>query len=82
MTTVYSYKMSKQEKLLHKAKNNPGGLHFCEFITLMKHCGWILDKIGKKVVTRSGFHQKGTVYLFRTRMEPQKNIKWNNFYCN
>ncbi len=36
--------MSKQEKLLHKAKNNPGGLHFSEFITLMKHCGWILDR--------------------------------------
>lgn len=36
--------MSKQEKLLQKARNNPSGLHFDEFVTLLKGHGWILDR--------------------------------------
>lgn len=46
--TVYSYIMSKKEKLLEKANNNPAGLSIDEFRTLMKHQEWILD------------HQKGS----------------------
>ena len=33
--------MSKSEKLLHKAMNNPAGLNFEEFKTLLLHSGWI-----------------------------------------
>lgn len=40
--------MSKQEKLLEKAKNNPEGLSFEDFQTLMTRHGWVLD------------HQKGS----------------------
>ena len=36
--------MSKQEKLLQKAKNNPAGLHFNEFVSLLKHNNWVLDR--------------------------------------
>lgn len=35
--------MSKHEKLLIKAFNNPSGLSFSEFETLMKRCGWVID---------------------------------------
>jgi len=35
--------MSKKDKLLTKAENNPDGLSFDDFCTLMKHQGWILD---------------------------------------
>ena len=35
--------MSKNEKLLKKAINNPAGLSFSEFETLMLRCGWVLD---------------------------------------
>ncbi|TAK79144.1 MAG: type II toxin-antitoxin system HicA family toxin [Gammaproteobacteria bacterium] len=40
--------MGKQEKLLEKAKNNPNGLSFDDFQTLMRRYGWVLD------------HQKGS----------------------
>lgn len=36
--------MVKKEKLLEKAFNNPKGLSFKEFETLLKNCGWILDR--------------------------------------
>lgn len=53
--TVYSYNisgqiMSKKEKLLNKAINNPEGLSIDDFYTLMKHHGWMLDH-------QSGSHQ-------------------------
>lgn len=35
--------MSKKEKLIEKAKNNPDGLSFDDFCALMKHQEWILD---------------------------------------
>jgi len=35
--------MGKHEKLLLKAKNNPSGLNFEEFKTLMGRCDWQLD---------------------------------------
>lgn len=35
--------MSKKEKLLNKALNNPGGLSFDDFCILMKNQGWNLD---------------------------------------
>lgn len=35
--------MSKKEKLLAKAKNNPDDVSIDDFRTLMKHHGWILD---------------------------------------
>ncbi|MEM9103298.1 MAG: type II toxin-antitoxin system HicA family toxin [Pseudomonadota bacterium] len=42
--------MSKLEKLLQKARNNPNGLSFKEFRTLMSQCGWKEDR-------QSGSHQ-------------------------
>ena len=35
--------MSKIEKLIIKARNNPNGVSFDEFCTLMSRCSWILD---------------------------------------
>jgi len=35
--------MSKKEKLLFKAQNNPRGLKFDEFCNLLNYCGWVLD---------------------------------------
>ena len=35
--------MGRTDKLLEKAKNNPCGLSFKEFSTLMSRCGWIED---------------------------------------
>jgi hypothetical protein len=41
--TEYSHTMTKTEKLLAKARNNPGGLSFDEFKTLLSRCGWLFD---------------------------------------
>lgn len=35
--------MGKHEKLLNKASNNPQGLSFNDFRTLLSQCGWIED---------------------------------------
>ena len=35
--------MSKQQKLLEKAKNHPNSLSFAEFQTLMKRFEWVMD---------------------------------------
>lgn len=35
--------MTRQEKLLLQAINNPRGLSFAEFETLMRRLGWVLD---------------------------------------
>lgn len=35
--------MGKHEKLLQKARNNPDGLSFQDFETLISRCGWKLD---------------------------------------
>jgi len=40
--------MTKKDKLLDKAINNPNGLSIGDFRSLMKHQGWALD------------HQKGS----------------------
>ena len=42
--------MAKQEKLLIKTNNNPDGLSFSDFQTLMSRFGWIMDH-------QSGSHQ-------------------------
>lgn len=42
--TEYSYIMSKSDKLLTKARNNPAGLSFDEFRKLMRNAGWIEDR--------------------------------------
>lgn len=36
--------MNKQEKLLQKALNNPYGLSFNEFVTLLKRLGWKYER--------------------------------------
>ena len=36
--------MTRREKLLEKARRNPGGLSFEEFETLLQQCGWIKDR--------------------------------------
>ena len=40
--TEYSHTMPKTKKLLAKARNNPGGLSFDEFKTLLSRRGWLL----------------------------------------
>jgi predicted RNA binding protein YcfA (HicA-like mRNA interferase family) len=35
--------MGKKEKLLIKARNNPAGLAFSDFETLLSQSGWIFD---------------------------------------
>ncbi|MGO9416280.1 MAG: type II toxin-antitoxin system HicA family toxin [Syntrophobacteraceae bacterium] len=35
--------MTRLEKLLAKAGNNPKGLSLSEFRTLLSRCGWVLD---------------------------------------
>jgi hypothetical protein len=65
--------MTKKEKLLDKAKNNPNGLSIDDFRTLLKHQGWILDH-------QRGSHEIGILlnhigYLYRTEMEKQKVIR-------
>ena len=42
--TIYSYKMSKKEKLLLKARRSPDGLHFQELETMLNGLGWIMDR--------------------------------------
>jgi len=42
--------MTRKEKLLKKARDNPNGLSFTDFVTLMKQAGWVLDH-------QSGSHQ-------------------------
>ncbi len=46
--TTYSYSMTKREKLLARARNNPKDLTFDEFQTLLRQAGWSFD------------HQKGS----------------------
>ena len=41
---IYDYKMTKRDKLLLKALNNPAGLRFSEFETLIVQCGWIFRR--------------------------------------
>jgi len=42
--TAYSYTMTQREKLLNRAMNNPRGLSFGEFRTLLRQAGWICDQ--------------------------------------
>lgn len=59
--------MSKKEKLLNKAKQNPKGLRFSEFESLLEICGWICD------------HQTGSHRIWyspekaRLSIQPTKN---------
>ncbi|QTA84168.1 type II toxin-antitoxin system HicA family toxin [Desulfonema magnum] len=46
--------MTKSEKLLSKARNNPSGLSFSEFERLLSHNGWTFD------------HQKGSHRIWRS----------------
>jgi len=42
--------MSKKDKLLREAANNPHGLSFNNFETLVSQCGWVLSR-------QNGSHQ-------------------------
>jgi hypothetical protein len=61
--------MSGKQKLLDKAKNNPKGLRFDEFETLLSLCDWIFD------------HQTGSHRIWystqkaRLSIQPNKNGK-------
>ena len=35
--------MTKREKFLARAKNNPKGLSFADFLALLGQAGWVLD---------------------------------------
>jgi len=36
--------MTKHEKLVNKARQNPHGLTFDEFESLLKQCGWVFKR--------------------------------------
>ncbi len=36
--------MNRKDRLLAKAKNNPNGLRFGEFETLLSQCGWMFRR--------------------------------------
>ena len=58
--------MGKQEKLLEKAKNNPNGLSFEDFQTLMKRCEWVLD------------HQRGSHQIWYSPQSYRISVQnWN-----
>ena len=67
--TTYSYRMTRREKLLARARNNPKDLTFDEFQTLLRHAGWTFD------------HQKGSHQIWyspnrrRLPVQPGKNGK-------
>ncbi|MFM2313776.1 MAG: hypothetical protein RLZZ04_3052 [Cyanobacteriota bacterium] len=42
--TAYSYNMGRKEKLLTKAEQNPKGLSFSDFETLLSLCGWTFKR--------------------------------------
>ena len=44
LVTIYSYNMTKREKLLAKALQNPNNLSFEEFETLLKQFGWLFKR--------------------------------------
>jgi predicted RNA binding protein YcfA (HicA-like mRNA interferase family) len=44
--------MTKQQKLLAQARNNPQGLSFADLQTILRQAGWVLD------------HQKGSHQLW------------------
>ncbi len=55
--------MSKKEKLLDKAKNNPKGLRFDEFETLLRLCDWIFD------------HQTGSHRIWYSKTKARLSIQ-------
>ncbi|MDZ7760112.1 MAG: type II toxin-antitoxin system HicA family toxin [Desulfovermiculus sp.] len=67
--TTYSYSMTKREKLLARARNNPKDLTLDEFQTLLRQAGWTFD------------HQKGSHQIWyspnrrRLPVQPGKNGK-------
>lgn len=42
--TAYSYIMSRTDKLLQKIRDNPSGVTFAEFETLLARMGWQFDR--------------------------------------
>ena len=58
--------MSRLEKILEKARNNPGGLRFGELKTLMGLCGWTFD------------HQKGSHEIWYSPGEERLPIQSKN----
>lgn len=55
--------MTRNAKLIEKARNNPSGLRFQEFETMLKQCGWCLD------------HHKDKDYLFKITQEKPRDIR-------
>jgi len=55
--------MTKREKLLARAINNPKDLSFGEFQTLLKQAGWILD------------HQKGSHQIWYSQKQHRLPIQ-------
>ena len=42
--TTYSYNLSRKEKLIARANQNPKSLSFSDFETLLSLCGWIFKR--------------------------------------
>ena len=49
--TTCSYIMTKQEKLMRQARNNPSGASFDDFKTLLNRCQWV-----ERPPNRKSFH--------------------------
>ena len=58
--------MTKSEKLLNKAQENPNGLRFSELETLMQQSGWKLD------------HQKGSHRVWLSNSGVRLPVQNNN----
>lgn len=78
--------MSKQDKLLKKAKDNPDGMSFGDFETLMRRFKWVLDhqtgshqiwyspkKYRISVQNRNGKAKGYQVKQFLLRLEEETN---------
>ena len=64
---TYSYNMGRKEKLLTKALQNPKGLSFSDFETLLSLCGWVFKR--QKGSHRFWYSPQG----YRLSIQPKGN---------
>lgn len=65
--------MSKKEKLLERARNNPDGLKFSDFETLLKYLGWVFKR--QKGSHRMWVSTKNSVLAIQDRAGKSKGYQ-------